>query len=113
MNFWYFKPLANGIDWSTQEPIEWLNKHQGRKCWAEIGLEEEQRTDLQNKSIHKGFQLLADKLNDGGLTMQKVLKPSVEIEWDGKSVKKYLFKPIMEALLDKKSTTVAPAPAKP
>jgi hypothetical protein len=37
--------------------------------------------------------------------MQKVLKPSIEIDWTPENVKEYLWKPIMKALYVKESTT--------
>lgn len=37
--------------------------------------------------------------------MRKTLKPGVEIPWTGDSVKEFLWRPIQEAQLNKKSTT--------
>jgi hypothetical protein len=65
----------------------------------------EQRTKLQNKAAHKHWTMLADELNGAGLEMKKVLKPEVEIRWNGNSVKEYLFRPIMTAMFGKTSTT--------
>lgn len=64
-----------------------------------------QRTDIQNRALHKYFELLADELNGAGLEMRKVLKPSVEIPWDKESVKSFLWKPIQFAQIQKDSTT--------
>lgn len=66
---------------------------------------EKQRTLRQNKSLHLWFKLLANTLNEAGLDMRKVLKPSINIEWNEKTIKEYLYKPILEAMLLKKSTT--------
>jgi hypothetical protein len=66
---------------------------------------DKQRTIQQNKAQHLYFEQLAQKFNEAGLGMQKVLKPSIEIEWTKESVKKYLWKPIQEAMYSKKSTT--------
>lgn len=66
---------------------------------------DKQRTLRQNNSIHLLFKILADELNENGLTMQKVLKPGVDIYWTPESVKEYLWKPVQEAMLAKKSTT--------
>lgn len=63
------------------------------------------RTVQQNKALHKLFQLLATELNQAGLDMRKTLKPGVEIPWQAKGVKDYLWRPIMQAQLDKTSTT--------
>lgn len=66
-----------------------------------------QRTITQNKALHLLFTMLADELNTGGLDMKTVFKrkPEVAIPWDGEAVKKYLWRPIQQAQLDKKSTT--------
>ena len=62
-----------------------------------------QRSPSQNNALHLGCELLADQLNDSGLSMQKVLR--VDIPWTPQTVKLWLFKPIMKALLLKTSTT--------
>jgi hypothetical protein len=66
---------------------------------------EKTRTSLQNKSIHKWLQLLADILNEHGLDQRKFLKPSIEIPWSKDSCKEMIYKPILEAYSKKKSTT--------
>jgi len=66
---------------------------------------ETQRSIKQNRAIHLWFRLLADTLNDSGLDMKAVLKPSVSISWTDKTIKEYIYKPIIEAMLLKKSTT--------
>lgn len=63
------------------------------------------RTDRQNKSLHLYFTLLAEALNDAGLDMRKVLKPSISIPWTPQTIKENLWKPIMEFQLQKSSTT--------
>lgn len=68
-------------------------------------LQKEYRTLQQNKALHLGCQLIADALNDAGLDMREVLKPEIEISWTKQSVKEYLFRPVMEKMFIKKSTT--------
>lgn len=63
------------------------------------------RTRQQNRALHKLFSLLADTLNENGLDMKRTLKPEISIEWTGESVKEYLWRPIQEAQLNKRSTT--------
>ena len=65
----------------------------------------EPRTLQQNKALHLRCKQIADALNEAGLPMQKVLKPSIEIDWTPENVKEYLWKPIMKALYVKESTT--------
>lgn len=65
----------------------------------------EKRTLQQNKSIHKLFETLANDLNEKGLEMKIILKPSYQIWWNKDSVKEHLFKPLMKAMYKKESTT--------
>lgn len=67
--------------------------------------QEKKHTDQQNKALHVLYTLLAKALNDAGLDMRKTLKPGVEIQWNAKGVKEYLWRPIQEAQLQKRSTT--------
>ena len=67
--------------------------------------EEKQRTELQNRSLHLYFTQLAEELNNSGYDMKKVLKPSVDIPWNSKSIKEFLFRPIMKIQTGKSSTT--------
>lgn len=76
-----------------------------RKYHSSMEKEKKQRTIKQNKSLHLWFRLLADTLNEAGLDMRTVLKPSISIEWNDKTIKEYIFKPILEAMMLKKSTT--------
>ena len=66
---------------------------------------EEQRTDKQNASMHLYFRLLAEALNEHGLDMKTVLKPGVEIPWNERMVKEFLWRPIQKVMTDKDSTT--------
>jgi hypothetical protein len=67
--------------------------------------EEKQRTDSQNKALHLFFTQLAEELNSAGLDMRKTLKPEVDIPWSGRTIKEYLWRPIMVAQTGKESTT--------
>lgn len=64
-----------------------------------------QRTLKQNRALHLLFTHLADELNDAGFDMRKTLKPEVEIPWNGKTIKEYMWRPVMKAQLRKESTT--------
>jgi hypothetical protein len=64
------------------------------------------RTPQQNKALHKGFELLADALNDAGYEMKEVLAAkAVDVPWNKDTVKEVLFRPIMTAMYEKGSTT--------
>lgn len=61
------------------------------------------RTAQQNKALHKDLQLIADKLNDAGYSVQKTVR--FELEWNPYSVKEYLWRPVQRAITGKNSTT--------
>ena len=105
MPLFYFKPEHGFPKWETKEAVEWLLKNEGKTCWAEVGRETGVRTDTQNRSLHKGFELIAKTLNDAGLDMRKVIKPEVDIPFTKESVKEFLWRPIQKAMFSKKSTT--------
>jgi hypothetical protein len=64
-----------------------------------------QRTIKQNNSLHLYFELLAGALNEAGLDMRAVMKPSVDIPWTAENVKNHLWRPIQKVVLNKESTT--------
>jgi len=66
---------------------------------------EKQRTPKQNNSLHEYFEQLAEELNDSGLDMRKVLKEAISIPWNKDTIKEYLWRPVQEAQIGKKSTT--------
>lgn len=68
----------------------------------------EKRTSQQNKALHKYFELLADELNDAGLDMKKVI--TVDVPWNADTIKQWIWKPVQEAQLLKKSTTELTTP---
>lgn len=68
-------------------------------------VKEQARTVKQNRALHLYFNHLSEALNDAGLDMRRTLKSSIDIPWSGKTVKEYLWKPIMKAQLGKESTT--------
>ena len=75
------------------------------KAMLKLGKSMEQRTSKQNRALHKYFELLAKELNDAGLDMREVLKPSVDIPWTRESIKEFIWRPIQKVMLKKGSTT--------
>lgn len=64
------------------------------------------RTDAQNRSLYRGFELLAEALNNAGLDKQAVFRiKKVSVPWTKTGVKEDLYAPIMEAMYGKGSTT--------
>ena len=66
---------------------------------------DKQRTNQQNKALHKYFAELANELNDHGLDMRTFLKPGIEIWWTPEMVKNYIWRPVQEIMFSKLSTT--------
>ena len=76
------------------------NEGKGGHCY----IEEPNRTPRQNRGLHLWLTWLAEWLNNAGLDMRKVLKPSIAIPWTKDSAKKFLWHPIQEAMFDTDST---------
>lgn len=72
---------------------------------TQTSTKEIKRTEAQNRALHLYFEQLAKALNENGLDMRIVLKPSVSISWTKQNIKEYLWKPLMKALINKESTT--------
>jgi len=68
-------------------------------------VKKEQRTKQQNEALHLYFRHLAEALNDAGLDMRLVLRPTISILWNDKTVKEYLWRPIQKVQTTKASTT--------
>jgi len=81
---------------------EYLSKHEG-ECFDVLPVEN-QRTGQQNKALHVFFTLLAEALNDAGWDMRRFLKQEISIPWTKDSIKRFLWKPVMDSMLDKEST---------
>ena len=67
--------------------------------------EERKRTLQQNRALHKLFGMMAFALNGAGWDMKKTLKPEIDIPWSAETIKEFIWKPIQEAQLGKRSTT--------
>ena len=65
----------------------------------------QQRTSSQNRALHKFCELLAKELNDAGLDMRVMFKPTYNIPWTTENVKNHIWRPFQKALYDKESTT--------
>ena len=85
----YQSPTANTPPPENGEPTSAISK----------------RTAQQNKALHLLFQMIADELNESGLDMRKALRPEVDIPWTKETIKEYIWRPVMESQLMKKSTT--------
>ena len=72
---------------------------------CECDCHKKQRTLKQNNALHLYFTLLADEMNTAGYDMKKVIRQEVDIPWNLYSIKEYLWRPVQEAQLGKKSTT--------
>lgn len=68
-------------------------------------MEENKRTNSQNKALHKLFSILSEELNSAGLDQRVVLKPGFSIWWTPESIKSNIWKPLQEAMFQKEHTS--------
>lgn len=99
--------ISNGeLIWeSPPSLVAELSKLEGIEVDVEIKKVVKGRTNLQNRSLHKWFSLLAVALNESGQDMRKTIRKDVDISWTEYNIKEYLFRPMMKAMYGKKSTT--------
>jgi hypothetical protein len=99
--------FENGVPvWSNQKLLDELARKWDKKTfWAKFGRMTGQRSAPQNAALHLYFEHLAKELNDGGYSVQLVLKQVVDLEWDGTKVKELIWRPLQKALIGKVSTT--------
>ena len=64
-----------------------------------------QRTTLQNNALHQYFKELSEALNDSGLDVMTTLKHDIAIPWNPDLVKELMWRPVMQAMTEKFSTT--------
>ena len=76
-----------------------------RKFIHRLKTSDDQRTYKQNNGLHLFFDHLAESLNNSHLTVQLILSKKMDLEWDDRKVKEFLWRPAQEAILGKKSTT--------
>ena len=70
-----------------------------------IKIQDGTRTTKQNSAMHVYFTLLAKELSDCGKDMRTTLREDAEIPWDSELVKKFIWRPVMQAMTGKTSTT--------
>ena len=63
------------------------------------------RTNDQNRALHKDCSLIAEKLNDRGIEISKLVKLYMDIPWTTESVKLLIWKPTQAVMFNKVSTT--------
>ena len=102
-----FEKRGNMLIPYDKEEIEKLNKL--KDGIYEVKLSNmDLRTLTQNRAFHLYFTMVAVQLNNSGLYINTLIKEDkykADIDWSGDLVKNQLWRPIMEAILDKKSTT--------
>lgn len=62
-------------------------------------------TRQQQKALHLFFTLLAQELNEAGLSVHLVLKEKMALNWSPEMVKELLWRPAQRAITKKNSTT--------
>ena len=74
-------------------------------------MNDQQRTDSQNRSLHLWFRHVAKALNDAGIdqkaTIDKLQTRGLDIPWTDSAFKENVWKPIYKAMSGNESTTDA------
>ena len=91
---------------NAQRTFKYVNGFKSNP-YLEIKTETNTRTSQQNRALHKLFSIIADMLNDLGMTYKYsgVSGREFEIPYNGSIVKDYFWRPIQIALTNKQSTT--------
>lgn len=107
MNLFYAKSKdGETLDfYNKKELAEYLKDKKGKQLLVRINRTTGERTDDQNRALHKYFELVAKALNDGGFSVQVVLKQKMELDWTKDMVKELLWRTAQLAITGKKSTT--------
>lgn len=76
-----------------------------------VSTDEKQRTNQQNKALHQWLGMLAEELNGAGLEQYVVFeeirkqRAGFDVPWNTHRAKENLYKPVMEKMTGKDSTT--------
>ena len=84
---------------------EFIAKNEGKNIQLSLSVVARTRTNRQNRALHVYFTLLGEALNDAGADMRSVIREGIDIPWTPTTVKEYLWRPVQEQQLGKKSTT--------
>lgn len=90
---------------NIQEYQEFLKKYEGKEIQLDLHPHRGQRTERQNRALHLWFTMLAAALNEAGYDMRAVLRNDRAIPWTDYNVKEFMWRPVQEAQIGKKSTT--------
>ena len=95
--------IENGKLKETDALITFLEVNNDKD--VEIKTIKDTRTYTQNNALHLFLTQLAETLNEGGFTVQMILKEKVDLDWDMEKIKELLWRPAQWAILGRKSTT--------
>jgi len=105
-NIFYAKCSHGILEWSNHKALnDYLASVEGKALVVKIDKEKGKRSYAQNDSLHLYYDLLAKELNDGGYSVQLVLKEVIDLEWDKEKIKELIWRPLQKALVKKNSTT--------
>ncbi len=98
--FWQVKTR-----WQAEQFAQFIRDNVEAGKEYTYSIKEESRTSSQNRALHAVFRRLATALNEAGFGIAHPMKPALEIPYSEHTVKELLYRPIIEALYDKRSTT--------
>jgi len=81
----------------------WIESQFPGDFYLEVGKVVNRRTDSQNRALHTYFTLVAEALNDGGFTLDQVVK--LDVPFTPALVKELIWRKVQKQVLSKSSTT--------
>lgn len=95
-------------DKALEDYISFVRSQYGKSGAVKVSCKNgKQRSNLQNKSLHKYCALLSEALNDAGYNCFNFFDQGFAMPWNEKLVKDLIWRPVQEIVIDKKSTTDA------
>tara|TARA_R110000772_G_C13310282_1_gene440308 strand:+ start:37822 stop:38241 length:420 start_codon:yes stop_codon:yes gene_type:complete len=63
------------------------------------------RTGQQNKAVHVFFDLVAEALNERGITFTEFFRDGFEVKWSSAIVKQEIWRPVQKAVIGFETST--------
>src|SRR6185503_8600520 len=105
MQLFYAKAKNGELVFTNQkEAREYFLSIENKPVSVKITRDTGVRTPDQNRAMHKYFSLLAEALNDAGLTVQHILQKKIELNWTPMMIKELLWRDVQIRLFGKEST---------
>ena len=98
--------LLINSDQSLQEAIKEITDAYQNDRYLKVKVSTgKQRTLTQNGALHLYCRMVSDAMNDAGIEQQVFFKPGFQVQWNERTVKDNIWRPVQLAVTDQESTT--------